>query len=60
MVTAFFVLQLRAEHVVPRRMAEMEDAISKKDFDKFADLTMKVSQRQFLLYALTNCVLPPW
>ena len=34
--------QLRAEHVVPRRMVEMEEAILKKDFEKFADLTMKV------------------
>ena len=42
-VKIFLYCQLRAEHIVPRRMLEMEEAILKKDFEKFADLTMKVS-----------------
>ena len=54
----YFGTQLRAEHVVPRRMVQMEEAIMKKDFDKFADLTMKVGPCVFLyrgFYLIFKC-----
>ena len=37
-----FAWQYRAKNIVPKRMREMEAAIIDKDFDKFAELTMKV------------------
>ena len=40
--------QLRAQHIVPRRMVEMEEANLKKDFETFANLTMKVSLDKFV------------
>ncbi|TIA86204.1 hypothetical protein E3P99_03749 [Wallemia hederae] len=36
-------LMHRAEQVVPQRMADITDAIKNKDFDKFADITMRDS-----------------
>jgi diphosphomevalonate decarboxylase len=33
----------RAEHIVPKRMIGMEEAITKRDFPAFADLTMRDS-----------------
>ena len=36
------LLQHRAEHIVPGVMSSMTDAILNKDFDRFAELTMKV------------------
>ena len=39
------LLWYRAAYVVPMRMEEMEKAIIEKDFDKFAELTMKESSQ---------------
>lgn len=39
------LLWYRAAYVVPMRMEEMEKAILEKDFDKFAELTMKESSQ---------------
>lgn len=39
------LLKFRAEHVVPRRIVEMEDAIEQRDFGKFAELTMRDSNQ---------------
>lgn len=39
------LLKLRAESVVPGRMVEMIEAIKKKDFDAFGQLTMKDSNQ---------------
>lgn len=36
------LLEHRAANVVPERMKQMEEAIIKKDYQTFADLTMKV------------------
>ena len=38
-------LQYRANEVVPQRMAAMKEAILKKDFQKFGQLTMQVSSQ---------------
>lgn len=40
----FLVLQYRAE-IVPKRMMEMSEAIKQRDFEKFAQLTMKDSNQ---------------
>lgn len=55
------LLKLRAEHIVPRRMVEMEEAILKKDFEKFANLAMKDSN-QFHAICLDTFppILPPY
>ena len=37
------LFQTRAKEVVPKRMAEMEEAISSKDFETFAKVTMRES-----------------
>ena len=39
------LLQQRINSVVPARMMEMEEAIKKKDFDRFAELTMMDSNQ---------------
>jgi diphosphomevalonate decarboxylase len=39
------LLKHRIEHVVPRRMQEMEEAIKDQNFDKFAELTMADSNQ---------------
>jgi len=36
------LLQHRIEHIVPGVMEDMTDAILNRNFDKFAELTMKV------------------
>jgi diphosphomevalonate decarboxylase len=36
------LLKYRAEHVVPKRMAAIVDAIEKRDFDTFGRITMQV------------------
>ena len=38
------LMRERTEVVVPRRMQEMEKAISEKDFESFARTTMQVSE----------------
>ncbi|XP_046841721.1 diphosphomevalonate decarboxylase-like [Xenia sp. Carnegie-2017] len=55
------LLKLRAEHVVPQRMYEMKQAILNKDFEKFADLTMKDSN-QFHAICLDTFppIIPPY
>eukprot|EP00301_Raphidiophrys_heterophryoidea_P019858 c4695_g1_i1.p1 GENE.c4695_g1_i1~~c4695_g1_i1.p1 ORF type:complete len:390 (-),score=102.76 c4695_g1_i1:267-1415(-) len=50
------LLLLRAEHTVPRHMAEMERAIQAKDFAAFATLTMKESNQ---FHATCLDTLPP-
>ena len=37
------LIQYRAEHVVPKRLTAIKEAIHSKNFSKFAELTMKVS-----------------
>lgn len=37
------LLKHRVEHVVPERIVEVKEAILKKDFHKFAEITMKDS-----------------
>jgi hypothetical protein len=39
------LIAYRAEHVVPQRMTHIKEAIAKKDFESFADITMKVGRR---------------
>jgi len=39
------LLKFRAEHIVPKRMAEMEAAVLAKDFKSFAELTMRDSNQ---------------
>ena len=41
----FLLLQYRANEVVPQRMAAIKEAILKKDFDKFGQLTMQASSQ---------------
>jgi mevalonate pyrophosphate decarboxylase len=36
------LLKYRAEHVVPKRMTAIVDAIEKRDFDTFGRITMQV------------------
>jgi len=36
------LLRHRAEHIVPGVISSMTDAIVNRDFEKFAELTMKV------------------
>jgi diphosphomevalonate decarboxylase len=42
------LLKQRAESVVPERMQAMREAIQKKDFENFADITMKVLGYHFV------------
>lgn len=39
------LFQFRAEHVVPKRMSLMEDAIRARDFPSFAEITMQDSNQ---------------
>lgn len=50
------LLQFRVESIVDARLAEMENAIIAKDFDKFAQLTMKESNQ---LHAICQDTYPP-
>lgn len=38
------LLQYRADHIVPGVMSSMREAILNRDFDQFAELTMKVCE----------------
>ncbi|XP_054892920.1 diphosphomevalonate decarboxylase [Poeciliopsis prolifica] len=44
-VQTSLLLQHRADAIVPRRMADMMEAVRKKDFPAFAELTMKDSNQ---------------
>ena len=40
------LLQYRADHIVPGVMSSMRDAILNRNFDQFAELTMKVCESE--------------
>jgi len=40
------LLKYRADHIVPGVMSSMRDAILHRDFDQFAELTMKVCETE--------------
>jgi len=48
------MMQVRASEIVPKRMKEMETAIANRDFQTFADLTMKDSDSFHDVCADTN------
>lgn len=50
------LIQERVSNVVPRRMKDMTDAILKRDFNKFAEITMKESNQ---LHAVCLDSYPP-
>ncbi|XP_015604363.1 diphosphomevalonate decarboxylase [Cephus cinctus] len=50
------LLKYRAEHVVPRRANEMNEAILQKNFEKFAELTIKDSNQ---MHAVCQDTYPP-
>ncbi|XP_028410104.1 diphosphomevalonate decarboxylase-like [Dendronephthya gigantea] len=55
------LLKLRSEYIVPQRITGMKDAILRKDFEEFANLTMKDSN-QFHAICLDTFppILPPY
>jgi len=48
------LLRHRAENIVPGVMDDMRDAILNRNFDKFAELTMKVCNGSHLIMHRTN------
>ena len=46
--------QYRAEAIVPQRMAEMEQAILKRDFQSFGKLTMQVRELMGLSFTASS------
>ncbi|XP_064641449.1 diphosphomevalonate decarboxylase-like [Lineus longissimus] len=50
------LIAYRAEHVVPQRMRDIKEAIAKRDFETFADITMKDSNQ---FHAICQDTYPP-
>ena len=42
-ISLYLISQYRVDHVIPKRMEEMKKAILDKNFESFAEITMKVS-----------------
>lgn len=51
------LLHLRAKHIIPTVMSTMTDAILNRDFDQFAELTMKVCEENLATSNVIECQL---